>query len=128
MSEDKSQRVRDAAVALADAISRRDVDAIRQALAPEFLHRTPGGAARNAGAFLAAIQEIPGEILFVRLHDVEVDLAGDFAFVTGVQHAEVRIDGEVYEDRRAFVDWFASIDGEWRVRVAVDLPSAAEPE
>jgi ketosteroid isomerase-like protein len=128
MSASEAQRVRDAAEALAAAISRRDIDGIRQRLAPDFLHRTPGGAARDAGAFLAAIQEIPGEILFVRLHDMEVDFAAGSAFVTGIQHAEVRIDGETYEDRRAFVDWFTSVEGEWRVRVAVDLPTAPDGE
>jgi hypothetical protein len=36
-------------------------------LAPGFIHRAPGGQASAAAAFTAAIQQIPGEIAFVRL-------------------------------------------------------------
>ena len=42
-----------------------------------------------------------------------------------MQHAQVRVDGQVVDDRRPFVDWFVKDAGEWRIRVAVDLPGAA---
>jgi ketosteroid isomerase-like protein len=110
---------------IADAIARRDVDAIARSLAPGFVHRTPDAEARDAGAFVAGIEQIPGEIVFVRLISLEVDLSDRGALVTGIQHAQVRIDGKDIDDRRAFVDWFVQLDGEWRIRVAVDLRAAS---
>jgi len=117
-------RVVEASERLADAIARRDVEAIGKLLAPGFVHRTPGGDSVDAAAFLAAIPQIPGEIEFVRLEALQVDLHGDGAFVTGIQHARVRIDGRHVDDRRAFVDWFVRVDGAWRLRAAAELPGA----
>ena len=113
-----------AARRLAAAIARRDVDAIRKRLAPGFVHRTHGGAGAQAEAFLQAIEQIPGEILVVSLERVEVDISPLGALVTGVQHAQVRVDGQIIEDRRGFVDWFVKHGGEWRIQAAVDLPGA----
>jgi Domain of unknown function (DUF4440) len=50
------------------------------------------------------------------------DVSGDSAIVTGVQHAQLTIDGAVVDDRRSFVDWFVREEGDWRLRLAVDLP------
>lgn len=113
-----------AARQLAAAIARRDVDAIQERLAPGFVHRTHGGAGTGAEAFLRAIEQIPGEIIDVRLERVEVDMSPAGALVTGVQHAQVRVDGQVIDDRRGFVDWFVPHAGEWRIQAAVDLPEA----
>ncbi|MPZ20169.1 MAG: DUF4440 domain-containing protein [Luteitalea sp.] len=121
---DESQSVIRAAMQIADAIARRDTDAIVALLAPGFLHRTPGRETRDADAFVSGIREIPGEIIFVRVGSLEVDLSNAGALVTGIQHAQVRIDGKDIDDRRAFVDWFVKHGGEWRIRVAVDLPAA----
>ena len=115
--------VQEAAVAIAEAIAKRDVEALARALAPGFRHRTPGGEAQDAGAFLAAIEQIPGEILFVRLDSLAIEVADNAALATGIQHAQVRIEGQTIDDRRAFVDWFVKHEGEWRIRLAVDLPS-----
>ena len=122
-----AERLRRAAEEIADAIGRRDADAVVRWLAPGFIHRSPGGAGSDARSFAQAIRDIPGEILFVRLETVEVDLSDAAALVTGIQHARVRIEGTEIDDRRAFVDWFVKRDGEWRILVAVDLPTAEEP-
>jgi hypothetical protein len=45
--------------------------------------------------------------------------------VTGIQHAQVRIDGKVIDDRRPFVDWFVFNHGSWKIQVAVDVPAAS---
>jgi hypothetical protein len=121
---DESDRVLQAATEIATAIERRDVGALKRAVAPGFLHRTPGGETRDADTFLGGILAIPGEILFVRLQSVDVDLSEAGALVTGIQHARVRVDGDDIDDRRAFVDWFVTHEGRWRLRVAVDLPLA----
>jgi ketosteroid isomerase-like protein len=121
-----AERLRRAAAEIADAIGRRDADAVVRWLAPGFIHRSPGSAGSDASSFAQAIRDIPGEILFVRLTAVEVDVSDAGALVTGIQHAQVRIEGTEIDDRRAFVDWFVKCDGEWRILVAVDLPAAEE--
>jgi len=121
---------RDAVLAVsqqvARSIERRDLNALRGYLMPDFVHRTPGGDAVGLEAFLGAIAEIPGEIVAVTLDGVAVELHGDGAIASGLQHAQVRVDGELIVDRRAFVDWFVRVGAEWRIRVAVDLPAPAE--
>ena len=109
---------------LAAAIGRRDVAAVRGFLAGGFVQRPAGGAAVDAEAFLTNITSIPGEIMFVRVEQLTVDISGDSAIVTGIQQARLEIDGAVVDDRRAFVDWFVRQGGQWRLRTAIDLPSA----
>lgn len=106
---------------MAEAIGRRDVVAIRALLAPGFTHRTHGGVAVDAEAFLAAIAAIPGTIEFVRLDSLDLDLTPLGALATGVQTARVVVDGQVVEERRGYVDWLVPVDGAWRFQAAVDL-------
>src|SRR5262249_11045215 len=105
---------------MAAAIRARDRAAVRALLAPGFVQRTIGGGAVGVDQFLAAIEQIPGEILTVELTGLEVDIEGDMAIVTGVQHARVRIDGQAVDDRRPFVDWMVRQSGAWRFRAAID--------
>jgi len=120
-------KVADAAHALAAAIARRDEQTINSFIHDEFVLRTPGGQAVDAQAFVTGIRQIPGDIESVRLEGVHVEMTPSGALVTGVQIAQLLIDGEKVVDRRPFVDWFArGDDGAWRVQVALDLP-AYEP-
>lgn len=116
------ERVAEASEKIAAAIARRDVTAIRELLAPGFVHRTLGGQGVDAEAFLRAVEGIPGEITFVKLEQIDIDMAATGALVTGVQHAQVLLDGQVVDDRRGFVDWFVQQAGAWRIQAAVDLP------
>jgi hypothetical protein len=106
---------------LAAAIGRRDVAAVGGLLATGFVQRHAGGESVDADAFLAGIANLPGEILSVKVEQLTVDLAGDGAILTGMQQAQLRIEGELVDDRRAFVDWFVREAGEWRLRAAVDF-------
>ncbi len=119
------ERVRDVAETIAAAIERRDVAMLRSLLAPGFVHRSHGGAASDADTFLRAIADIPGDIRFVRLESTVVDVLPGGAMLTGTQHAQVLIDGQVVDDRRGFVDWFVKVDDAWRIQAAVDLPSGS---
>ena len=114
--------VEEVAEQITAAIARRDVGTIRTLLAPGFVHRTHGSTAVDAEAFLLAIEQIPGEIMLVKLEQIEVDTSPSGALVTGVQHAQVLVDGHVVDERRAFVDWFVKHAGQWRIQAAVDLP------
>ena len=122
---DERNGVAEAAERIAAAIARRDLAAIRGLLAPDFIHRTHGGAGVDAEAFVRGIEQIPGEIMLVRLEQMEIDVCNNGALVTGIQHAQVRIDGQVVEDRRQFVDWFVKHGGGWRIQAAVDLPGTS---
>jgi ketosteroid isomerase-like protein len=119
---DESEAVRRVALDMAAAIGRRDVASVGGALARGFIHRSLGAPPVDAQTFLKGIAEIPGEIVFVRVVDLEIDLCEAGALATGIQHARVRIDGKDIDDRRAFVDWFTAHDGEWKIQIAVDLP------
>jgi hypothetical protein len=122
--EDDLQR---AAHAIAAAIGRRDVDHLADALAPGFTYRSDGGqTTSDAAAFLQGIRDIPGEIVFVRLERLAVDVTGDAAMLTGVQHAQVIVDRETIDDRRGFADLFVKIDGFWKLRAGADFPLAAD--
>jgi hypothetical protein len=117
-------RITEAAHALATAIGRRDEGAIRDTLAPDFVLRSPGGPSVDAEGFLSGIRQIPGEIVFVKLEDVHVELTDGYALVTGVQHAQLILDGATIDDRRPFVDWFLRNEGgTWQIKLALDLPS-----
>jgi ketosteroid isomerase-like protein len=124
---DARERIREASGRIADAIGRRDVAALGRLLAAGFAHRTPGAPPADREAFLRGIEQSLGEILSVRLEDVDIDVCGDGALVTGIQHAQVRIDGHVIDDRRGFLDWFVLESGEWRIRAAADVPLPEPP-
>jgi ketosteroid isomerase-like protein len=109
---------------IAQAIGARDAGRLRSLLAPGFTHRTHGGDAAGLERFLEGITAIPGEIVFVRLEDLRVDLTPAGALVTGLQHARLTIDGQTLDDRRGFIDWFIQADGQWKIQAAVDLPDA----
>ena len=108
---------------IASLIAMRDVEGLRRLLAPGFVARSFTGESTGADAFLAAIASIPGEIAFVRVGELQIDVDGDKALVTGVQEAQLTIDGTVVDDRRGFIDYFARLDGAWLLKVAVDVGS-----
>ena len=85
------------------------------------MHRRLGGEGSGAEAFLQGVAQIPGEIVFVKIEGLRVDVAGDSAIVSGIQKAQVTVEGNVIDDPRAFVDMFVRLEGEWRLRVAIDL-------
>ena len=64
---DERTRITEAATALAEAIGRKDADAVDRLLAPDFRLRTPGGASTPRAAFIEAVCTIPAEVLSVTL-------------------------------------------------------------
>ena len=120
-------RIAAAAEAVAAAIGARDVKALRGLLAPGFVHRTHGGEVAGLEKFLAGIAAIPGDIMFVKLEDLRLDVTPAGVLATGVQHAQLRIDGQTIDDRRGFIDWFVDVNGEWKIQAAVDVALATVP-
>jgi Domain of unknown function (DUF4440) len=120
-----AERVAEIANRIAAAIARRDVTVLRPLLAAGFIQRTHGGGAvSDVETFLRAVEGIPGEIRFIRLEHLQVDVCPAGALGTGIQYAQVIVDGRVIEDRRGFVDWFVEEAGGWRLQAAVDLPTS----
>jgi uncharacterized protein (DUF952 family) len=112
--------------AIAGAIARREIGILAGQLAPGFTYRGSGGASvSDAAAFLEGIRTIPGEIIFVRIESVAVDVSGTAAMATGVQHAQLQLDGQIIDDRRSFADFFVKVDGAWKLRAAADFPPPA---
>ena len=60
---DERTRITEAATALAEAIGRKDADAVDRLLAPDFRLRTPGGPATPRAAFIEAVCAIPAEVV-----------------------------------------------------------------
>ena len=119
-------RIAAAAEAVAAAIGARDVNALRGMLARGFTHRSHGGQAADAETFLKGVAAIPGEIVFVKLEDMRIDVTPTGVLVTGFQHAQVKLDGQTIDDRRGFIDWFVESDGDWKIQAAVDLPDGRD--
>jgi uncharacterized protein (DUF952 family) len=110
--------------AIAAAIAGRDTATLAGLLAPGFVyHSDSGQATADAETFLAGIRAIPGEIAFVRVGPVTIDRHGDAAMLTGIQHAQVVVDGQAIDDRRSFADFFVKIDGVWKLRSGADFPA-----
>src|SRR5688500_6067412 len=120
-------RIAAAAEGVAAAIGARDVIALRSLLAPGFVHRTHGGEVAGLEKFLTGITAIPGEIIFVKLEDLRLDVTPAGVLATGVQHAQLRIDGQTIDDRRGFIDWSVDVNGEWKIQTAVDVAMTPGP-
>ena len=120
-------RIAAAAEAVAAAIGARDVNTLRSLLAPGFVHRTHGGEVAGLEKFLEGISAIPGDIVYVKLEDLRLDVTPAGVLATGVQHAQLRIDGQTIDDRRGFIDWFVDVNGEWKIQAAVDVAMTAVP-
>lgn len=110
-----------------DAIRAKDAKALGHTLTTDFVYRTPGAEFSRA-EFLQNIASLPGEILSVEGSELRVNVYGDTAVLTGVQHARVRTeDGVEQTGINAFTDIFVKRRGRWKLALAygVDLPTPA---
>ena len=108
------------------AIKSKDANSLEPMLAEEFIYRTHFGAEADKRAFLESIASFPIEILSLRGEELKVNLFGETAVLTGVQHAEARPpEGEPEQSAVAFTDVFVRREGRWLMVLAygVELPS-----
>lgn len=111
------------------AIKSKDTAALDPMLADEFVYRTHFGAEADKAAFLDSIISFPVEIISLRGEELNVNIFGDTAVLTGVQVAEARPpEGEAEESAVAFTDVFVRRDGRWLMVLAygVELPSDSD--
>ncbi|MEP6569724.1 MAG: nuclear transport factor 2 family protein [Acidobacteriota bacterium] len=111
------------------AIKSKDTVMLEPMLADEFVYRTHFGAEADKAAFLESIASFPFEILSLRGEELNVNVYGDTAVLTGVQIATARPpEGETEESAVAFTDIFVLRDGRWLMVLAygVELPSESD--
>ena len=111
------------------AIKGKNAAALGPMLAEEFIYRTHFGAEADKAAFLESIAQFPFTILSLRSEELNVNVYGETAVVTGVQVAEARPpEGETEESAVAFTDVFVRQDGRWVMVLAygVELPSESD--
>jgi ketosteroid isomerase-like protein len=111
------------------AIKSKDANSLEPMLAEEFIYRTHFGAEADKRAFLESIASFPIEILSLRGEELRVNLFGETAVLTGVQHAEARPpEGEPEQSAVAFTDVFVRREGRWLMALAygVELPTESE--
>ncbi len=111
------------------AIKNKNAAALEALFAEEFVYRTHFGAEAGKTEFLQSIASMPFEILSVRGDELKVNVYGDTAILTGVQHAEARpLEGQTEESVVAFTDVFVKRDGRWLMVLAygVEMPSEAD--
>lgn len=109
------------------AIRGKDVKALGDILADDFVYRAPGAADVGRAEFLNNIASIPFELLAVRGEELRVFVNGETAVLTGVQRAQYRTDeGAEGVSSVAFADVLVKRDGRWLMVLAhgVELPSA----
>ena len=111
---------------IASLIARRNGVALRALMAPGFVARALGGEMMSPDEFVAGVEDLPGEIAFVEVEGVTVDLTPAGALVSGVQVARVHMDGQTIDDRRSFADWFVKTEEGWRLQAALDIPFVVE--
>jgi hypothetical protein len=104
------------------AIRTRDTEALGKLVDEAFVLRSPGAPDVDKAGFLAAIAQIPGEIMDVRGEDMKVAGTSELAILTGIQIATVRLSsGKVEVDRQIFTDAFRATENGWRMMLAVSV-------
>jgi Domain of unknown function (DUF4440) len=107
--------------ALFAAIAQRDPKQLSRLLAPEMILRIPGQPDVDRAGFLRVVASIPGEVLGVTGEQLRGYVTGDTGVVQGIQVARVRTEGNVIDDRGAFVDVFIKRDGVWQLTFALNV-------
>jgi ketosteroid isomerase-like protein len=107
------------------AIRDKDVESLSLLVADEFVYRTPGVGETSKADFLRNISAVPVRILSVVGEDLRVNVYGEIAVLTGIQHATFETsDGKTGSDTSAFTDVLAKRNGRWLLVLAhgVSLP------
>jgi len=128
---DVEARLKQAEQRIFHAIQARDLAALEAELDEDFVLSPIGQPEQDRPAFLAAIRDMPYQILEIHGEEIRVHALGEVALVTGIQRARVALpdNGAIVNAATAFVDAFVRSGAGWRLRhaVSVELPAAPEP-
>lgn len=101
------------------AIQQRDEARLRELLSEDFVHRTASGGEADKSAFVASIKAIPGSIAEIAGENLNVDLFGEIAVMTGIQRARVVLeDGTEIKGANSFTDIFRKRADTWLLALA----------
>jgi hypothetical protein len=96
------------------AMRAKSPEAWMRVLADDFVLRTPGEEDRDRLAFVERMTSFPGEVVSIACHDLRADAFGTAVFVTGVQHAVLRMPNDArLEDFTMMSNVFVSREGRW---------------
>ena len=128
---DVEARLKQAEQRIFHAIQARDLAALEAELDEAFVLSPIGQPEQDRPAFLAAIRDMPYQILEIHGEEIRVHALGEVALVSGIQRARVALpdNGAIVNAATAFVDAFVRSGAGWRLRhaVSVELPAPPEP-
>ncbi len=128
---DVEARLKQAEQRIFHAIQARDLAALEAELDEAFVLSPIGQPEQDRPAFLAAIRDMPYQILEIHGEEIRVHALGEVALVSGIQRARVALpdNGAIVNAATAFVDAFVRFGAGWRLRhaVSVELPAPPEP-
>lgn len=108
------------------ALQARDVLAWESLLADDFVYRTPGETDLDKQGFIQRITSFTATVLSIDAGDLRVDVFGETAIVTGVQHAVIELPSRfVFEDFTMLNNVFVRREGRWLMVLshAMNLPA-----
>ena len=109
------------------AIHKRDAAVLDRILDDRFVYRSPSGAPDlNKTEFIRSATTLPVEILSVWGENLQVNIYGETAILTGVQHAQFQTDdGKEVISSVAFTDIFVKRLNNWRMALAFGVELGA---
>ena len=101
------------------ALQSKDRQAFERLLADDFIGRSPGQPNQDLTAFIDTLTRFPVQVRSVGSNNLEVNVFGTIAVVTGVQVAQLELaNGQVKENRIAITNIFQQQDGHWLMKLA----------
>jgi ketosteroid isomerase-like protein len=110
------------------ALERKDADLLTQALADDFVCRSPGQADQYRAAFITTITGMPLTVVNVRAEQVAIQVFDTVAVLTGTQVAQLKLpNGSQAGECLALSNVFRQANGQWQMVLAhpVALPNEA---
>lgn len=108
------------------AIKNKDAAALERILDDGFVYRSPNGPDTNKAEFVRIATTLPVKILSVWGENLQVNIYGETAVLTGVQHAQVQTDdGKEAISSVAFTDIFIKRLSNWTMALAYGVELGA---
>jgi hypothetical protein len=111
-----------------EAIKNQDAAALGRLLDDGFVYRSPHGPEAGKAEFIRAATSLPVKLLSVWGENLRLNIYGEMAVLTGVQHARVQTDdGEEAVSSVAFSDIFVRRSDGWVMTLAFGVELGATP-
>ena len=108
------------------AIKNKDAAALERILDDQFVYRSPGGPDTEKAEFIRVATTLPIKLLSVWGENLQVNIYGETAVLTGVQHAQAQTDdGKEAISSVAFTDIFVKRLNNWTMALAYGVELGA---